>query len=212
MANRWGNNGNSERLYFLGLQNHCRWWLQPWNWKMLSSWKKSYDQPRKHIKKQRNYFANKDLSSQSNSVQFISVAQSCLTLCNPCIAAHQASLSITNYQNLLKLMSIEEMMPSTISSSVILFSSCLQSFPPSGSFLMSQFFASSDQMHSASASILPMNIQDWFPLWLTGLISLLSKRLSKVFSSTTVQKHQFFGTQPSLWSNSHIHTWLLEKK
>ena len=65
MANRWGNNGNSERLYFFRLQNHCRWWLQPWNEKMLASWKKSYDQPRQHIKKQRHYFTNKVLSSQS---------------------------------------------------------------------------------------------------------------------------------------------------
>ena len=64
---------------------------------------------------------------------------------------------------------------------------------------------------SASAAVLPMNIHDWFPLWLTGLISLQSKGLSRVFSNTTVQKHQFFGAQPSLWSNSHIHTWLLEK-
>ena len=65
MANRWGNNGNGYRLYFFELQNHCRWWLQPWNWKMLAPWKKSYDWPRQHIKKQRHYFANKGLSSQS---------------------------------------------------------------------------------------------------------------------------------------------------
>ena len=65
MANRWGNNGDSDRLYFLGLQNHCRWWLQPWNKKMLTPWKKSYDQPRQHTKKQRHYFANKGPSSQS---------------------------------------------------------------------------------------------------------------------------------------------------
>ena len=64
---------------------------------------------------------------------------------------------------------------------------------------------------SASASVLPMTIQDWFPLGLTGLISLQCKRLSRVFSNTTVQKHQFFSAQPSFWSNSHIHTWLLEK-
>ena len=64
MTNRWGNNGNSDRLYILGLQNHCRWWLQPWNEKMLFSWKKSYDQPRQHIRKQRHYFANKGPSSQ----------------------------------------------------------------------------------------------------------------------------------------------------
>ena len=65
MANRWGNNGNSKRLYYFQLQNHCRWWLQPWNYKMLAPWKKSYDQPKQHIKKQRHYFVSKGLSSQS---------------------------------------------------------------------------------------------------------------------------------------------------
>ena len=85
-------------------------------------------------------------------------------------------------------------------------------FPASGSFPMSQFFASGGQSigASASASVLPMYIQGWFPLGLTGLISLLSKGLSRVFSSTTVQRHQKFGAQPSLWSNSHICTWLRE--
>ena len=94
--------------------------------------------------------------------------------------------------------------PPTISSSVIPFSSRLQSFPASGSFPMYGFFASGDQSigASASASVLPMNIQDWSPLGWTGWISLLSKGLSRVFSSTTVQKHQFFCTQPSLWLNS----------
>ena len=88
----------------------------------------------------------------------------------------------------------------TISSSVIPFSCCLQSFPASGSFLMSWLFAAGGQSIgvSASASVLPMNIQDWFPLGLTGLISLQSKGLSRVFSNTTVEKHQFFSTQPSL--------------
>ena len=97
----------------------------------------------------------------------------------------------------------------TISSSVIPFSSCLQSFPVSGSFLMSLLFASSGQSIAASAlaSVLPMNIQGWFPLVLTSLISLLSKGLSRVFSSTTVWKHLFFSTQLSLWSNPHIHTY-----
>ena len=97
-----------------------------------------------------------------------------------------------------------------ISSSVIPFSSRLQSFPESGSFQMSQFFASGGQRIgvSASASVLPMNIQGWFPLGLTGLVSLLSKGLSSIFSITTVWKPPFFGTQPSLWSNSHIHTWV----
>ena len=87
-----------------------------------------------------------------------------------------------------------------ISSSVVLFSSCLQSFPASGSFQISQSFQSSGQRNgaSASASVLPMNIQDWFPLGLTGLISLQSKGLSRVFINTTVQKYQFFGAQSSL--------------
>ena len=101
----------------------------------------------------------------------------------------------------------------TISSSVIPFSSCLQSFPASASFLMSQFFASGGQSIGASAiaSVLPMNIQGWFPLGWTDLISLQSKGLSRVFSNTTVQKHQFFSTQLSSQSNSHIHTRPLEK-
>ena len=77
---------------------------------------------------------------------------------------------------------------------------------------MSQLLTSSGQSTGASASILPMNIQGWFPLRLTGLISLLSKRLSRAFSSTTVWKHQIFKALPSFWSNSHIHTWLLGKK
>ena len=101
----------------------------------------------------------------------------------------------------------------SISSSVAPFSSCLQSFPASGSFLMSHLFASGDQSIgvSASASVLPVNTQDWSPLGWTGWISLQSKGLSRVFSNTTVQKHQFFSAQPSLWANSHMHTWLLEK-
>ena len=101
----------------------------------------------------------------------------------------------------------------TISCSVIPFSSCPQSFPASGSFPRNQFFASGGQIvgPSASGSVLPMNIQGSFPLGLTSLIFLLSKRLSKVFSNTTVQKHQFFGAQLSLQSNSRIHIWLLEK-
>ena len=101
----------------------------------------------------------------------------------------------------------------TISSSVIPFSSRLQSFWASGSFLMSQFFASGGQSTraSSSASVLPMNIQDWFPLGWAAWISLQSKGLSRAFSNTTVQKHQLFSAQPSLWSNSHIHMWLMKK-
>ena len=101
----------------------------------------------------------------------------------------------------------------TISSSVLPFSSCLQSCPASGSFPVSHFFASCGQSTgiSASASVLPVNIQDWFPLGLTGRISLQSKGLSSLLQHTTVKKHQFFGAQLSLQSISHIHTWLLEK-
>ena len=100
-----------------------------------------------------------------------------------------------------------------ISSSVIPFSSCLQSFPASGSFQMSQLFMSGGQSTgvSASTSVLPINIQDWFPLQGTDWISFQFKALSRVFSNTTVQRHQFFSPQLSLQSNSHIHTWLLEK-
>ena len=96
----------------------------------------------------------------------------------------------------------------TISSSVIPFSSCLQSFPASGSFPRSQFFTSGGWSIGASAlaSVFPMNIQNWFPLGLTGLTSLQSKGLSRVFSNTTVQNHQFFSPQLSLWSSSYIHT------
>ena len=132
--------------------------------------------------------------------QFSSVAQSCLTLCDP------MDCSFPVHHQLLEL--AQTHVHPTISSSVMPFSFCLQSFPASGSFLMSQFFTSGGQSFGASslASVLPKNIQDWFPLQLTGLISLRSKGLSRVFSNTTVQKHQFFGVQLSLRSNSHIHT------
>ena len=132
------------------------------------------------------------------SLQFSNSIMS--TLCDPWTAACQASLSITNSWSLLKLMSVESWCHPTISSSVIPFSSCLPSFPASGSFPMSRFFTSGGQSIgvSDSASILPMNIQDWFPLGRTGWISLQPKGLSRVFSNTTVQKHQFFGTQLSL--------------
>ena len=102
---------------------------------------------------------------------------------------------------------------SAISSSVIPFSFCPQSLPASESFSMSQLFTWGCQSTgvSASASVLPVNTQDWSPLGWTGWISLQSKGLLRVFSNTTVQKHQFFGTQPSSQSNSHIHTWPLEK-
>ena len=121
----------------------------------------------------------------------------------------QLSLFFTVSQSLLKLKS----MPFNNFILCCPFSSCPQSFPASGSFPVSHSFTSGDQSIrvSAFAPILPMNIQGWFPLGLTGLISLQSKELSRVFSSTIIWKHQFLSTQPSLWSKSHTHTWLLEK-
>ena len=143
-----------------------------------------------------------------------SFAWLCLTLCDPMVAwglQHGRlpcpSLSPRTCSNSCPL---SQWCHPTISSSVIPFSSHLQSFPASGSFPMNQFFPSGGQSIGALASFLPMNIQDWFPLGWTGWISLQSKGLSRVFSSTTVQKHQFFGTQRSLRSYSHICIWLLE--
>ena len=144
-----------------------------------------------------------------------SVAKSCPTLCN-LIWPHCSTPGFSVFDYYLEFAQTHvhhQWCHPIISFSVVPFSSCLQSFLISASFPMSQFFASSSQIivPSASASVLPMNIQSWFPLRLTGLISLQSKGLSRIFSNTTVQKHQFFGAQPSLWSNSHICTWLLEK-
>ena len=121
----------------------------------------------------------------------------------PWTAAHQASLSFSISQSLLNLMSSESMMPSN---HLVLCCSCPLSFPASGSFPVRPLFASGGQSirTSASASVLPMNIQGWFPLGLTGVIFLLSRGLSRVFSSTTIQNYQFFCTQPSLWSSSYI--------
>ena len=131
----------------------------------------------------------------------------------PWTAARQASLSFTVSQSLFKLMSIKLVMPSNHLILCHLFSPCLQSFPASGSFPVSQLFTSGSQSigASTSASVLPKTIQGWFPLGLTGLISLLSNELSRIFSNTTLQKHQSFGTQPSSQSNSHIHMWPQEK-
>ena len=238
MLSRWA---NSERLYFFVLQNHCRWWLQPWNSKTLAHWKKNYDQPRQHIKKQRQYFANKGPSSQgydfSNGhawmweldhnkegwvlknwcLQTISVQFSCSVVSDslrphesqrarpPCPSpiprVHSVSCSSSQWCH------------PAISSSVIPFSSCPQSLPASESFPMSQLFAWGGQSTgvSASASFPQKKSQGWSPSAWTGWISLQSKGLSRVFSNTTAQKHQFFGAQPSSQSNSHIHTWSQEK-
>ena len=124
--------------------------------------------------------------------------------------ACQASLSITSSQNLLKLTSIESVMASNhlILCRPLLLS---PSIIPSIRVFLNLSFASDGQSIRASASVLLMNIQDWFPLEFIGLISLLSKGLSRVFSNTTVRRYQFFHIQPFLLSSSHIRTWLLEK-
>ena len=124
---------------------------------------------------------------------------------NPYTAARQASLSCISL-SLLKPMPIESVMPSNHLTLCRPFSSCPQSLPASGSLPVSQLFTSGGQSigTSAWASVLPVNIQAWFLLGLTRLISLQSKGLSRVFSNTTVQRHQFFGTLPSLRSNSHL--------
>ena len=151
--------------------------------------------------------------SSVNSIIILAVAQSLshvqlfATLWG---AVSQASLSITISLSLLK--PIESVMPSNH----LIF--CGPLLLPPSIFPSIRVFSNELALRircqsigaSASASVLPINIQGWFPLGLTGLISLQSKGLSRVFSSTKIQKHQFFGTQPSLWSNSHIHTWLLE--
>ena len=145
------------------------------------------------------------------SVQFSSVTQSCLILCNP--MNHSTPGLPVHHQLPEFIQTHVHQVNDVISSSVVPFSSWLQSLPASESFPVSQLFAWGGQSIgvSASASVFPVNTQDCSPLGWTGWISLQSKGLSRVFSNTTVQKHQFFSTQPSSQFNSHIHTWLLEK-
>ena len=130
----------------------------------------------------------------------------------PWTAARQASLSIANFKSLPKLMSIELVMPNN---HLIL---CCPLLLPHSIFPSIRVFSNESALHistrigdSASTSVLPMNTQDWSTLRWTGWLSLQSKRLSRVFSNATIQKYQFFGAQLSLWPNSHIYTWLLEK-
>ena len=134
-------------------------------------------------------------------------------LATPWTVARQASLSITISWSLPKFMSIKSMMPSKhliLCRSLLLLPSIFPSIRQ-GLFQWVSSLHQVGQRTGASASVLPMNIQGWFPLGLTGLISLLSQGLSRVFSNSTIQKHQFFGAQPSLWSNSHICTQLLKR-
>ena len=140
-----------------------------------------------------------------------SVAKSCPTLCNPVDCSMPGSLSSTISKSLVTSCPLSQWCYLIISSSVTPFS-CLQSFPGSRSFSMSQLFASGGQSIGASESVLSMNIQGWFSSGLTGLISLQSKGLLRIFFSATILKHQFFGSQSSLWSNSHIHPYMTSEK
>ena len=158
---------------------------------IFAPWKESYDKPRQHFKTQRHYFANKGPNTQfSHSVMSNSLWPHGLQHARPLCPPSTPGV----YSNSCPL---SPWCQPAISSSVIPFSSRPQSFPASGSFQMSHFFASGGQSVrvSASTSVLPMNIQDWFLLGWTGWISLQSKGLSRVFSNTTVQKHQFFSAQ-----------------
>ena len=154
------------------------------------------------------------VDSLPGSVQINSVARLCPTLCNPNGLQHpRLPCPSPTPRACSNSCPSSQWYHLTISSSVIPFSSRLQSFPASGSFPMSRFFTAGGQSIGvlALASVLPVNIQDWFPSGWTGRISLLPKGCSRVFSNTTFQKCQFFNAQLPLWSNSHIHPWLLEK-
>ena len=167
-------------------------------WYMYTSW---------------NELSNYLTYSSLSSVQFISVTQSCLTLCNP-MNCRMPGLPVHHQlPEFTDSCPLSQRSHPAISSSVVPFSSCPQPLPASESFPRSQLFTWGGQSTgvSASASFLPKNTQGWSPLECTGWISLQSKGLSRVFSNTTGQKHQFFGAQLSSQSNSHIYTWLLEK-
>ena len=173
-----------QGIVFLPSSSDCNFWK-------LSQWCHHFS---KALQKCQRHHASTLGSVQSLSRVWLFAA--------PRIAARQASLSFTVSRSLLKLMSLSWWCHPAISSSVLPFSSCPQSFPASGSFRVSQLFASGSQSIgvSASISLFPMNIQGWFPLGLTDLISLQSKGLSRVFSSATIGKQQFFGAQISLQS------------
>ena len=145
-------------------------------------------------------------------IQFSSVAKSCPTLCN-LMDCNMPGFPVPHHLPEFARVHVHWISDTIQTFLSAPFSSCLQSFPALGSFPMSQLFASGGQSIGAQASrsVLPVNIQGWFPLGLISLISLMFKGLSRIFSSTIVWKHRFFGTLPSSWSSSHIRTWLLER-
>ena len=158
-------------------------------------------------------YTQRSSENGSRIMDCCTVTKSCPTVCDPMDCSTPGSSILTVSPSLFKFISIESV---TLSNHLILchgsIFSCLQSFLESGSFPVNQLSASGGQIIGTFvwASVLPMNMLSWFPIGLTSLISFRSKGLSRVFSNTTI-KRQFFGTQLCLWSNSHIHTWLLEK-
>ena len=180
---------------------------------LTSEWKRSEYKNNGKIKRENiGSFMHLQVWNTIKNIMWIIVFICCFSVAQPCLTfCDLLDYSMPGFPILHHLVEFAQTLFSqwcypTISSSVAPFSSCPQSFPASGSFPMSLLFASGGQGIgvSASASVLPMNIQDWFPLGLAGLISLLFSGLSKIFFSTTVQKHQFFVAQSSLWSNNRI--------
>ena len=188
---------------------------EKWKWSCsvvsdtATAWTVAYQVPLSVGFSRQEYWSGLPFPSPS-SVHSLSCVRLFVT---PWIAAHQASLSITNCRSHSNSRPSSRWYHPAISSSVIPFSSCLQFLPVSESLPMSQLFAWGGQSTgvSALASVLPKKSQGWSPLEWAGWISLQSKALSRVFSNTTVQMHQFFGTQLSSQSNSHIYTWPQEK-
>ena len=179
----------------------------PDRWESAENWKQNSD-PRSIYSVTSRITSMLSFLRSSSPLQIgccCSVVQSCLTLCKP------MDCSMPGFPVLHCLLELAQTHVHWVGDAIHLIL-CHPLLLPPGSFQMSQLFTSGGQSIGVSAGVLPMNIQDGFPLGLTSLISLQSKGLSRVFSNTTDQKHQFFSSQSSLWFNSHIHTWLMEKQ
>ena len=187
-----------------------RWWRSRWTWSTYLSLDalRIYLQMQK-ISQSTSWVLAAVLDNQRGiycCCCCFSVAKSCLTHCHTMDCSTPCSSALHYLPEFAQMSSLSQWHYPTISSSVVSFSFCLQPFQASGSFPMNQLFASGGQSTGASASVLPMGIQGWFPLGWTSFIPFQYKGFLRVFSNTTIQKHWFFGTHPSLRSNSHSHT------